>query len=462
MPVCEGKLSTGYSCPKPVKRGHKYCHWHDPEDESWRKVYERLRKAAPEEKVEILFELIEDHPEHKLVLPERSGWKASLSQIDLSRETLLRRKNQSEADNRPWFLSGVARLRNANLQGADMQYTNLQGVDMKYANLQGAFLIHTNLQDAILENANLQDAHLWAANLKDSHLGLANLQGANLQNADLQGANLLGTDLRDAKLWSVNLQSANLSYANLQGAMLQEAKLQGVNLSVTENIANIYISGAWLDRTRMWREQLGNAIGEDLEHYYAAAKVGYLALKQNFDNLGDYEAASWAYCKERRMEKLEAKEKGREALKKLKIDDEGYEIPKKRNWQEAATSYLKFFSDTFVEWLCDYGESVSRVIGWMAVLLFVVGPLLFSGLGGFVWSDGLVHDYFTLSSSWQRFWLWYYHYLLYTLDALTTASFSGLQPINDTVKLASGLFAITGIVLAGLLGFVAGNRIRRS
>jgi hypothetical protein len=45
---------------------------------------------------------------------------------------------------------------------------------------------------------------------------------------------------------------------------------------------------------------------------------------------------------------------------------------------------------------------------------------------------------------------------------MTTASFSGLQPINDAVKLTSGFFAILGIFLSGLLGFVAGNRIRRS
>jgi hypothetical protein len=97
----------------------------------------------------------------------------------------------------------------------------------------------------------------------------------------------------------------------------------------------------------------------------------------------------------------------------------------------------------------------------MAVLLFIVGPILLSSLGGIAWTKELTHEYFELSS-WDRFWLWYRTYLLYTLDTLTTANFSGLQPINDAVKLASGFFAIAGIVLAGLLGFVAGNRIRRS
>ena len=129
-------------------------------------------------------------------------------------------------------------------------------------------------------------------------------------------------------------------------------------------------------------------------------------------------------------------------------------------WQKK--NYFKFLSDVVVEWLCDYGESVWRVIGWMAGLLFILGPFVFSRLGGFVWRQDLVGNYYALSSAWDRFWFSYRLYLLYTLDTFTTSSFSGLQPINDAVKFASGFFAIAGIFLAGLLGFVAGNRIRRS
>jgi hypothetical protein len=56
----------------------------------------------------------------------------------------------------------------------------------------------------------------------------------------------------------------------------------------------------------------------------------------------------------------------------------------------------------------------------------------------------------------------YTQLLLYTLDAFTTANFAVLQPANEVARLLSGLFAIVGIFLTGLLGFVAGNRIRRS
>jgi len=201
--------------------------------------------------------------------------------------------------------------------------------------------------------------------------------------------------------------------------------------------------------TKLEHEHLGGAIGEELSGDYSEAKYGYLALKQNFDNLGDYDASSWAYRKERRMEKLEARVKGRAGFYS-------------RSWGEAATSYFKFVSDVIVEWLCDYGESVWRVIGWMVALILIVGPFLFSAIGGLLWPGNLLEDYFALPTLWHQFWYRYFLYLLYTLDALTTASFSGLQPANTALKLASGFFSIAGIFLVGLLGFVAGNRIRRS
>jgi len=58
----------------------------------------------------------------------------------------------------------------------------------------------------------------------------ADLQGSDLQKADLREADLQGSDLREANLQYANLRGANLREANLQGADLREADLQGANL----------------------------------------------------------------------------------------------------------------------------------------------------------------------------------------------------------------------------------------
>src|SRR3990172_5749596 len=110
------------------------------------------------------------------------------------------------------------------------------------------------------------------------------------------------------------------------------------------------------------------------------------------------------------MEKLEAKELGYRALAN-------------HDYKQALVSYYKFLSDAFIERLCDYGENVSRVLNWMAFLLFLFGPILFSSLGGIDWSKDLTQKYFTLSP-WNKLWFLYFHYFLYTLDVFTTASFS--------------------------------------
>lgn|GEM_PF-1948406 len=428
MRTCEGKLKYGTPCPETVKNGRKFCRWHDPKDKSWHKLYQRLEKVSATEKTNIVLRLIEKHPEHILSLPERDGLVADLTGIDISNETIKKLRSKIQKVPSWWHptLEGI-NLADADLRGAKMDFANLKGANLSYAQLQRTVASYANLDKTFLTNADFQNAKLY--------------------NTSFQGAKLDATNFSEAYLGSANFEEAHFTNTYFDNAHLESAKLKDVDLSDV-SLKNIFISGAWLNKTRIQQKKLGKAIGEELEHEFANAKRGYLALKQNFDDLGDYAAASWAYCRERRMEKAEAWETARAAYREQK-------------WRDAITNYFKFATDLIVEWLCDYGESVWRVVGWMTVLLFVVGPILFSGLGGIVWTKELSREYLALSGL-PKFLLWYRIYLLYTLDTLTTASFSGLQPINDAVKLGSGFFAIAGIVLAGLLGFVAGNRIRRS
>jgi len=57
----------------------------------------------------------------------------------------------------------------------------------------------------------------------------------------------------------------------------------------------------------------------------------------------------------------------------------------------------------------------------------------------------------------------YFAYSLqYALATFTTMQFGELRPACDWVRWASVLQAMLGIALTGLLGFVLGNKIRRS
>jgi len=252
------------------------------------------------------------------------------------------------------------------------------------------------------------------------------LRGAKLQGADLVGANLEGA----------KLEGANLQEANLVGAKLQEANLVGAELQGT------FFSGVRLDHTEMDRDSLGPAIGEELAGNCLGARDAYLRLKQNFDDLGDYAASSWAYRKERRMEKLAALQSAKDAWQD-------------RDWKGTIPHCAKVVGDQLVELVCDYGESVGRVL-----VSLVVVYLLFTLIYGLTWSVIRVRAVpaATIREPTRNL----VDLLRFSLGAMTTMDLTGLEPRNGLVELVAGLEALLGIFLAGLLGFVAGNRIRRS
>ena len=109
---------------------------------------------------------------------------------------------------------------------------------------------------------------------------------------------------------------------------------------------------------------------------------------------------------------------------------------------------LKWLADWFVELLCDYGESFWRVLAWMLLVIL-----------GFAAYYQLSHAVVT-SSQGAATSLW--DHLIFSLGAFTTLQPARLQAARPGVELLTTIQAIIGIALAGLLGFVAGNRIRRS
>jgi uncharacterized protein YjbI with pentapeptide repeats len=304
----------------------------------------------------------------------------------------------------------------------------------KGINLQGVYLTGANLQRGILWCANLQDGHLWCANLQLAKLGAVNFQGANLG----------GTNLHGAELGGANLQGANLGGANLQGAILRYAHLEGIDLFNVKTLEGACFYNAFLDDTRLKREQLGEAIGEELEEKYDEAEEAYLALKNNFAEIGRYTDAAWAYRKERRMEKLEARRKAQRARTE-------------RKWRTAVTHYAKFAGDRLVELVCDYGEGIWRVVGTL-IFVWIFFALIYGLIAG-VWGPWQDTDSGQIRYITRNL----IDLLSFSLGAMTTLVPADLEARSVlAMRILMPLQAMLGIVLAGLLGFVLGNRIRRS
>ena len=428
-----------------------------------------------------------------------------LSGIDLSREAIaeeLEKARERGLDEIPVWdrrefreQTGGINLQGANLQEANLAGANLRGAYVAGANLQRAFVRGANLQGAILASARVQGAFLALTNFQEALLVFAKLQGAYLGSANLKGANLSDANLKEAHLWDANLKGADLRHANLKGAYLVGARLQEaylrrtrlpgailiychlekVNLFGAESLKGAWFYHAFLDDTRLRRDQLGDAIGEELHGRYGLAREAYMALKNNFAEIGRYGDESWAYVKERQMGKMcHAPWRARRfyvmgapqrkppslwtndlaQLDERWGDTEESKLPAwhPRVLWSCATHTRKWALDWIEELLCKYGESLGRVLGWMIASLL--------GFAAYYWRIGGV--WLVEPNGEARVATSFWHYLIYSAGAFTTTQFARLQAADDRVRMVTAIQAIIGIVLAGLLGFVAGNRIRRS
>lgn len=441
-------------------------------------LVDRLAAATPAERTALFLELLGQQP-GPVDLSAPDGTRYLLDGIDLGRESL----RPSAGEPPPWWdtaRDGV-RLRKARLRGVSLRHANLNGVlfeeadlrdtDLAEANLAGANLSGADLRGALLEDADLQKAvlrfahgagsvweearlagaDLWGADLVGADFSGADLQGAVLEEAKLQGADLQGVNLRGANLKRANLAAADLRGAdlrdaavggtNLAGALLRDARLQDLDLTGC-TLTHIHASAAHLDKTRLDQEQLGGALGEEVTREYGAARKGYLALERNFEDLGDHDAARWAYARRRRMEKREAFDKARTSLSTGR-------------WLRATRHAAKAAGDQLVEWVCDYGESVWRVLGTLLVVFLLFIPI-YGAMGAIVRVERepverrtVTHDVVDLA--------------LFSMTAMTSPGNPPdyLLPRNEVAYMVCGVQTLLSIFLTGLMGFVAGNRIRR-
>ena len=136
----------------------------------------------------------------------------------------------------------------------------------------------------------------------------------------------------------------------------------------------------------------------------------------------------------------------REALKKAHDAHAGHD------WKGELRSYAKVLTDQMVELVCDYGEGFWRVLGCLALLWLDFA--LFYGIMGHVLADrgpaySTTRNLFDLLS--------------FSLASMVTIEAPGLLVYPSLLmRILMPLQAALGIFLLGLLGFVAGNRIRRS
>ena len=397
-------------------------------------------------------------------------WDAALGGVRLPGAKLagasLRHANLSGADLAAADLTGAscggvvlhrARLEEANLQGADLIGGILTEIDAGEANftdalledasLRGARLRFATLSGAVMDGADFAGADLWGANLADAAAERASFRSARLDETQLRGIDLTAADLTGASLRRADLSGARLQRANLRDAVLEGCELPGADLTGAVlphvvltgcDLRHARFAGAWLERTRMRAQQLGGAIGEEAAGEFEAAREGYIVLEQNFRSLGLGDDASWAFRRRRRMGKRLHAERAGTALRR-------------RDLRQATRSGLAWLGDVVAEWVCDYGESIARVLRALLVVLLCFAAIY--------WLTGSLEAREGVAAGGRSMFI---DYLLFSLDSMTTVGTSevGLRPNGQLGLVLSSMQTVIGVVLLGLLGFVLGVRTR--
>jgi uncharacterized protein YjbI with pentapeptide repeats len=322
-----------------------------------------------------------------------------------------------------------------------LQLAETEDVITKSANLDGAWLERSNLQRANFGRVSMKGASFFQSDLTEATLWVANAEGSTFSKANLSRANLYGTVLRDCKLVQARLEGANLDRADLTGIHLSMESigselLQENQAEYRQYYARWYVS----PKVRELFEDHG------LQTRYIAAVEVYLGLKNAFMSSGRYKDASWAYIKERQMER-------KTYYPLVARYYYGSELPTKCSTQSFRwwRFHLKYTIKWCLNWVADllvgYGERPLRAAscGGVAIVVFALA----------FWLSGGVSN----PNGQPIRWIDYLHYSLATFS---TIGFPALTPGNDLAKLLTSLEALTGISLLALLMFSLGNRINRS
>ena len=342
-------------------------------------------------------------------------------------------------------------LCHAQLQRAVLSYAQLQGADLEDAQLQGAYVIGAQLQGADLEDAQLQGADLSGAQPQGADLSGAQLQVAFLINAQLQGADLEDAQLQRAHLSGAQLQGAVLIDAQLEGAHLEGAQLQRLDMYSVVSLVGAHWGRAFLEYTRIDRRDMGQSIGDEDEAYrhgsagsedkwlkaaaYRDAGEAYLLLKNNFNQIGRYEDASWAYVKEQQVEKTAY-----------------YWEWRALGWR-ARGSLWRWLRNWAYELATGYGERVYMPVLWAIVVvavfagIYAVAGNIASGDVGALQGEPTHNPLIAL---------------VHSISAFATIGFNTLEPQGWGARLLTALEAMFGVGLFALFIFTLGNRMSRS
>ncbi len=253
-------------------------------------------------------------------------------------------------------------------------------------------------------------------------------------------------------------------------------------------LENIYLNielfeGALIDftdvllrNTKMERDQIENHILQEKKKEFSQAKKIYLLLKNNFDSIGQYEDESWAFTKERDMERMS--KSFYLLLNKYKNNSLFKKILKQSNLLKRIIIKSKIFSKwlfskkaitwfnlSFSDFIYRYGENPWRVIRFASIVIFLFAIIL--NISGIVNSDrtNLIIE-FIKESQGDEYTLKYLgpilgnflNCLYFSVVTFTTLGYGDFQPAAGLSRFFVSLESLIGAITMALFVYTFARR----
>lgn len=248
------------------------------------------------------------------------------------------------------------------------------------------------------------------------------------------------TKVFPGKKLSINVNNGK-NNIYFQRACLENACL---DLELCEDVF-IDLIDTLLRNTKIKKDQIKSHILQEKEKKFSEAKEIYLFLKNNFHSIGRYDDESWAFKKEKDMERFAHYKDGR---------------------------YLKGVIFSFFNFLYGYGEEPLKVLRFAAIVVLFFSFLYFNyGISVFIpETRNIQYDFFKniwlgignielLSSIIKNFpWKDYLNSLYFSLTTFATLAFGNIGPLTITSKIIAGIESFFGPFTIALFVYTFARR----
>ena len=287
--------------------------------------------------------------------------------------------------------------------------------------------------------------------------------------------------LTEKKHISLNFESITtyFAFADIKlivkngGILFRNTFLEKISLCFEiYNDSYIDFEGARIKDTMFRRDHIEGHIIQENKKSYDKAKEIYITLKNNFHSIGRYDDESWAYIKERNMEKLSYSFANSEENNTYRF------VSNMKNILDRFILKVKFFikwlfSKKFLNWfklsissfIYGYGENPWYVIRFALIIIFLFAILLY--FSGIVNSDrtNLIIEFIKKSQG-DEYTLKYLGPILgsildclyFSVVTFTTLGYGDFQPAVGLSRIFVSLESIIGAITMALFVYTFARR----